>query len=372
MEKYKDMTYSVRKDGTLRKRIIIDGTPKDLYASDVKLLYKKYIEARASDIKGTYTDNCKFKTCSSKWLEVTSAGKSENTTKEYKYILNKYLNPNFGNMNIKKIKQYDLQVLSAELLEDGHVELAHKCMRYANTIFEYAIANDWLIKNPCKGLSKIQVIHKERKILSQKEDQLLLESKHKYARFFRILRYTGMRRQEIVPLLVEDIDLKNKQIVIDKAVSFAKNQPTLKTTKNKKSRTVPILDIIFEDLKKQIDFCMQNNIKYVFTKQTDIYSMLTQESIRNMSDSFCKEVQFKFTPHQLRHSYCTMLYYAGVDIKTAQKLMGHSSAKMVYDIYTHLDSEKDNSSDKINNFLDNTKKKRKLKLRGKIRGKLLA
>lgn len=358
MKKYKDMTYSVRADGTLRKRITIDGVTKDLYDKDVKSLYKKYIEARSSDIKGTYTDNCKFKTCSSKWLEVTSAGKSENTVKEYKYILNKYLNPNFGNMNMKKIKQHDLQVLSAKLLEDGHVELAHKCMRYAKAIFEYAIANDWLIKNPCNGLSKIQVIHQERKILSQKEDKLLLESNHKYARFFRILRYTGMRRQEIVPLLVEDIDLKNKQIVINKAVSFATNQPTLKLTKNKKSRIVPIPDIILEDLKNQLDFCNEHSVKYLFTKQTNIHQMLTQEAIRNMSDSFCNEVQFKFTPHQLRHSYCTMLYYADVDIKTAQRLMGHSSAKMVYDIYTHLDTEKDNSSNKINNFLNSTKKKK--------------
>ena len=368
METYKDMTYSVRKDGTLRKRINIDGVPKDWYDTDVKSLYNKYIETRMSGINDTYTDNCKFKICAENWLKVNTAGKAETTIKEYKYIINKYLIPYFGNMNIKKIKPHDIQILQSDLLEGKHNELAHKCIRFMNTILNDAIANGYLGKNPCMSIKQAKVIHKERQILTSTQDKILLESNHKYANFFRILRYTGMRRQEIVPLLVDkDIDLKNKKIIINKAVSFAQNQPSLKSTKNEKSRIVPIPDIIFEDLKKQVDFCKKNDIKYLFTKQTDTNAMLTQESIRCMSNSFCNEIGFTFTPHQLRHSYCTMLYYSGVGMKEAQSLMGHSSAKMVYDIYTHLDEEKDNSTSKINNFLGE-KKKRNLKLRGKIRG----
>ena len=61
-----------------------------------------------------------------------------------------------------------------------------------------------------------------------------------------------------------------------------------------------------------------------------------------------------FTYYVLRHSYCTMLYYAGIKVKSAQLLMGHSSAKMVYDIYTHLDEQRENSSNSINNYINNT------------------
>jgi integrase len=39
-----------------------------------------------------------------------------------------------------------------------------------------------------------------------------------------------------------------------------------------------------------------------------------------------------------------MLYASGVDLKTAQHLLGHSSLKMTMDIYTHLDQEKKNNS----------------------------
>ena len=44
--------------------------------------------------------------------------------------------------------------------------------------------------------------------------------------------------------------------------------------------------------------------------------------------------------YSLRHTYCTNLQKKGVDIRTAQYLMGHSDIKMTANIYTHttLDS----------------------------------
>ena len=220
------------------------------------------------------------------------------------------------------------------------------------TICNEAIIDDYLIKNPCLNIKEPKVIHKEKEILTKQQDELLLSSQHKYAPFFRILRYSGMRREEITALTVNDVDLNNKTISINKAVSFATNQPKIKETKNKKSRIVPLLDIIYDDFEKAISICVEKNQKYLFTKQTD-NKMLTQEAIRCMTNSICKELDFRFTPHQLRHSYCTMLYYSGIKIKEAQNLMGHSSAKMVYDLYAHLDAQKNDISTTINNYLKN-------------------
>lgn len=46
-----------------------------------------------------------------------------------------------------------------------------------------------------------------------------------------------------------------------------------------------------------------------------------------------------FTPHQLRHTYATLLYISGVDVKTASQLLGHSNITITLDIYTHLDKQ---------------------------------
>lgn len=46
-----------------------------------------------------------------------------------------------------------------------------------------------------------------------------------------------------------------------------------------------------------------------------------------------------FVPYCLRHTYCTDLCKAGVDVRTAQKLMGHANISVTADIYTHVDIE---------------------------------
>ena len=42
------------------------------------------------------------------------------------------------------------------------------------------------------------------------------------------------------------------------------------------------------------------------------------------------------TPHILRHSYCTGLVHRGLDVKSVQYLMGHASAGITLDIYSHV------------------------------------
>lgn len=47
------------------------------------------------------------------------------------------------------------------------------------------------------------------------------------------------------------------------------------------------------------------------------------------------------TPHMFRHTYATMLYNAGVDIKSAQRFLGHADIKVTLKIYTHLSGQKE-------------------------------
>ena len=47
-------------------------------------------------------------------------------------------------------------------------------------------------------------------------------------------------------------------------------------------------------------------------------------------------MDFKVTPHQLRHTYITNLIYASVDPKTVQYLAGHENIKITMDIYAKV------------------------------------
>ena len=43
----------------------------------------------------------------------------------------------------------------------------------------------------------------------------------------------------------------------------------------------------------------------------------------------------RITPHVLRHTFCTNMANAGMDIKALQYVMGHSDASITLNVYTH-------------------------------------
>ena len=57
--------------------------------------------------------------------------------------------------------------------------------------------------------------------------------------------------------------------------------------------------------------------------------------------------------HWLRHTFATMLYFAGVDILTAKEQLGHADIKTTLAIYTHLDKKhKRKEIDKLDVYLN--------------------
>lgn len=53
---------------------------------------------------------------------------------------------------------------------------------------------------------------------------------------------------------------------------------------------------------------------------------MTNQAIYNMLNKRGKQAGLgKFTPHDLRRSFCSHLLEAGVDITTISKMMGHAS-----------------------------------------------
>lgn len=180
-----------------------------------------------------------------------------------------------------------------------------------------------------------------------------------------IMLYCGLRRGEIIPLEWSDIDLITKQIAVTKSVERvdSNNFQVKAHTKNGKDRYLTIPDNIIPLLK--LEKYQAKGRKLVFTQKSG--KMHTVSSWQSSWDSYqntlnygyyCQEMRKlgripkhynsptgipkllqSFSPHQLRHTYCTMLYLAGIDALKASKLMGHSNVQITLDNYTHLDQK---------------------------------
>lgn len=67
------------------------------------------------------------------------------------------------------------------------------------------------------------------------------------------------------------------------------------------------------------------------------------------------------TPHVFRHTFCTNMANAGMDIKNLQYVMGHSDVGVTLNVYTH--SSSDRAAEQMTKIIDfkgdNVQKKRR-------------
>ena len=203
--------------------------------------------------------------------------------------------------------------------------------------------------NPCDDL-KIpkNSVTKTRTAINKHTIQLILTTEHRAKLPACIMLLAGLRRGELTALTWFDIDFKNKIINVNKSYDF--KQCELKETKTKAGmRKIPMNDFLCDLL---LEAKKHSNGSYVVQKayggrmtetawkrlfESYMEALRVADGADENSLCFADECFEEFTAHQLRHTYCSMLQWSGVDIKTAQELMGHSEYGVTANIYTHVD-----------------------------------
>ena len=132
-----------------------------------------------------------------------------------------------------------------------------------------------------------------------------------------IMLYTlGLRISELCGLELENIGSEWIRVV----------------GKGNKQRDIPLLEMTGRLLDLYIH--EQKPKKYLFEKNSQ---KLSENSLRYMITKVFERVSLKVTPHQLRHSYATVLLNNNARIVDVSELLGHSSMATTQ-IYTKLGS----------------------------------
>tara|TARA_A100001011_G_scaffold95889_1_gene100853 strand:- start:994 stop:1422 length:429 start_codon:yes stop_codon:yes gene_type:complete len=119
------------------------------------------------------------------------------------------------------------------------------------------------------------------------------------------------------------------------------NSSVLVKGKGKKERMVPILNIAnqaIENYTKQCPYPISNS-EYVFLgiRGNRMLPRSFQKAMERARNSI--GLPSSTTPHSLRHSYATHLLNAGTDLRSIQKLLGHSSLSSTQ-IYTQIEQKR--------------------------------
>ncbi len=351
--------YTKRADGRYATSIVVgkEGNKtkrKFLYGSTIRELEEKVADFKSLQNKGVVVDDngMLLKDWAVIWLELYKSQKSYNTYAMYKNAVEKHIIPNIGDVRLKLLKKHNLQELLNALIAQGHYRSAEVVKLTLTQIISAAIDEQYIFVDITRGLSLPKKPYKEKRALTEAEYDRLqkadLSSKQRL--FVDILLYTGLRRGEALAINRNSIDLDNNYISVLNVVIFKGNTPVIKEIPKSDSsvRKIPIPDKLRESLMLNMPLCGED---YLFTmEKTD--GLLTKSAYGKFWNSIAKKSDLPddVTAHILRHNYTTKLYYAGVDAKTAQKLLGHSSVQITLDIYTHLSNDMSDAVDKINNM----------------------
>lgn len=138
-----------------------------------------------------------------------------------------------------------------------------------------------------------------------------------------LLYSTGIRVSELVNIKIKDIDLKNKSITV-----FGKG---------KKTRIVYFGLPCKEKIERYLSIRNSDSEYLLLNKRGN---KLSDRSVRTIFEDIIKKnhLDITFSPHTLRHTYATHMLNEGMDVRSVQELLGHSSISTT-GIYTHVSNE---------------------------------
>ena len=335
-----------RKDGRYQRKITLsDGRQKIVYGRTLAELNAAADAVRDEDRQGIKVgDDTLVGEWAKIWIEKYKSDLRPNTLRMYKDAYNVHILSAIGNMPLRTVKPVHIRDVMSSIADKSE-SLQHKVLITMRQIFQTARQNGLIVKDPTEGV-KITPHAKPDKVKHLTKDQVrtLLEAvtDDKAMASVGLCLYCGLRREEAMGLQWGDI--KGSSLTVNRALAFVKNQPDPSQELKTKAahRTIPIPEPLMDILSNTPKTGL-----YVITKADG--GPMTQMAFRRLWEKVTSVIDFPLHPHMLRHTYATNLYYAGVDLRTAQYLLGHSSIQMTAQVYTHLDHMDGlSAADKIN------------------------
>lgn len=274
------------------------------------------------------------------WLRTYKSGVSDNTYNDYARMIETFVKT-IGEKPLKNIVPSDIQQAYNAIAGKSRSYVS-KYTQLVKGLFSSAVADRLILSNPCLQVKAPKSVAGTHRALEEWERDIILRSDHRFKPAVMCMLYAGLRRGETLAINVDrDVDFEAMTITVREAVRFEYGKPVLADPKTEAgSRTVPLLDILANELKGTHGLLAPSAAGVLMTKTA--YRRAWDGYLHQLSLLAGKKVSIQ--AHDLRHSYCTMLYDSGIDLKTAQKWMGHADQTMTMRIYTHLTAEREEAS----------------------------
>ncbi len=363
--------YTKRPDGRYQTKVYVgieNDKPKYkyIYAATVAELERKAEEVRYTHHKGgdVLSGDLPFRTWAERFLRLKE---SKVSPAYYSGIQSrvKFWCETVGDVPISKLNRSDLQLHLDALAEKspGTGKAAAKktlsdYKRTAGAVFKLAMSDRAIQFNPAADLEISELAtSSHRRALTAEEQRWILDTPHRAQTAAMIMMLAGLRRGELIPLQVRDVDLDRGTLAVTRSVGMVNGRPVVKSGGKTPTaeRTVNMPQRLIDYLRPLLADRSPFDLVVTDTRG----QMFSDTSWRRMWDSYLLDLNLKYgtfiqqptskfdpkgvpfviprlTPHMLRHTCATNMVMAGMDAITVKAQMGHKDIQTTLNIYTHV------------------------------------
>ena len=316
-------------------RVVADQTftlkrDADAYEAKEKraLLLGEFVDPKAGKVS--------LSQVTEKWMASRADSISNKTHQTEGYALKAHIPSTLGNRPISSIRTADLDGLYGKMLS----KLSRSTvMRFRNTLsslFGWAVREGLITKNPViesrvprgKGQDQKQEIY-PFSLTELREVAADLTDKHPtLGPVALVLGLTGLRWGELVALRVRDVQLVPRPAFrVSRSASDGQDIRTV--TKGGSARTVPLADEVVKIVKPLMAGRGADELLFVSPRGERLNGPNWKRAVGWTALARGRR------EHDLRHTAATLWLTNGVDLKTAQTWLGHSTATLTADTYSH-------------------------------------
>lgn len=264
----------------------------------------------------------------------------------YERQIRKYLLPMIGEFSLAEFCDQELLMYTELLRKKGISEsTVFSVCRLLKSALTEAKDQGYVEKLPGKRIWPKTAAKKEARCLEEGERAAVMEEAARKRQYeITAALCTGLRLGEIAGLKWEDVDLQKKVLKVERTVQRMEAPQEKGRTKlgilSPKSqasrREIPVVPPLAAVLKEMWETSRKCSGDYVFTTKKYPERPMDPRNIQRRFEKVCKSIHIEEAHfHTLRHTFATICMEMGFDVETLRYLMGHSSARITLDFYTH-------------------------------------
>ena len=276
----------------------------------------------------------------------TTVNLKPKTREGYESLLRVYVLPEFGSWRIGDVNRAKVREWLARLQAQGlSASRTRQARSVLSSVLELAIESGAISANPARGVKVSGTTSREMLHLDARQvSRLATEAEHQSAGagvLVLVLAYGGIRWGEVAALRRGRCDLLRSRLLIRESVSEVGGVLHYGPTKTHQARTIVLPGFLRDRLAAHIaSLSDPSSDALVFSDRIGGVLRNSNWRIRVWKPA-CESAGMPdgLRIHDLRHTAASLLVSAGANVKAVQRHLGHSSASMTLDRYSHLFTE---------------------------------